>query len=126
MYCPVCFNDTLKIASSGVVKVTFNGKSKSTSQFYYNLLQERPLELSNKFRAVVADYFQWYSTFQNKDFIKTITLTSHDFICTNHCSLSVEYKLSVVDLVLTKENIREIAHSEAKRFNIPLASKLDW
>ena len=126
MYCPVCFNDTLKITSSGVVKVTFNGKSKSTSQFYYNLLQERPSVLLNKFRAVVSDYFQWYATFQNKDSIKTITLTSNDFVCSHRCSLSVEYKLSVIDLVLTKEEITEVVNAEAKRFNIPVASNLHW
>ncbi len=41
MYCPVCFNDTLKIASSGVVKLSFNSKAKSTSQFFYNLAQDK-------------------------------------------------------------------------------------
>lgn len=120
MYCPVCFNDTLKIASSGVVKVTFNGKAKSTSQFYYNLKQEKPIEIYKKYRAVAADYFSWYSTFQNKDLIKNIELTSCDFICSNGCKLSLNNNLSVINLVIPIEEVKQISESEAKRNNIPI------
>jgi hypothetical protein len=120
MYCPVCFNDTLKIASSGVVKVTFNGKSKSTSQFYYNLKQEKPVEIYKKYRAVAADYFSWYSTFQNKDVIKNIELTSCDFICSTGCKLTLNNNLSVINLVIPIEEVKQISESEAKAHNISI------
>ena len=63
MYCPICFNDTLKIASSGVVKMTFNGKAKSTSQFFYDLKHDQDHEIQEKLDKVVADYFAYYSNF---------------------------------------------------------------
>jgi hypothetical protein len=120
MYCPICFNDTLKIASSGVVKVTFNGKAKSTSQFYYNLKQEKPTEIYKKFRDVVIDYFTWYATFQNKDVIKNIELTSHDFLCSTGCKLNINHKLNVIDLVIPKAIFKETLEQEAIRYQIPL------
>ena len=120
MYCPVCFNDTLKVASSGVVKVTFNAKAKSTSQFYYNMKQEKPMEIFKKFRAVVADYFAWYATFQNKDLIKKIELTSNDFICSKGCKLNINHRLNVTDIIIPKEMIVEICESEANRYGIPI------
>lgn len=123
MYCPVCFNDTLKIASSGVVKVTFNGKAKSTSQFYYNMKQEKPTEIYKKFRDVVSEYFSWYATFQNKDIIKEITLTSSDFICSTGCKLNISHRLNVIDLVIPKDIFVEIMESEAQRHEIPLKLK---
>ena len=60
MYCPKCFNDTLKVASSGVVKLTFNGKAKATSQFYYNLAQDKKEEILKKLEDVIVDYFSYY------------------------------------------------------------------
>lgn len=124
MYCPVCFNDTLKIASSGVVKVTFNGKAKSTSQFYYNMKQEKPTDIYKKYREVVVDYFSWYATFQNIDLIKEVLLTSSDFICSNGCKLNINHRVSVIDMVIPKEMFVEITESEAERHNIPLKLNL--
>tara|TARA_Y100000385_G_C13078110_1_gene632456 strand:- start:1582 stop:1959 length:378 start_codon:yes stop_codon:yes gene_type:complete len=124
MYCPVCFNDTLKIASSGVVKVTFNGKAKSTSQFLYNMKTEKPLDIFKKYRGVVADYFSWYATFQNKDMVKEVELTSSDFVCSTGCKLNINHRLSIIDLVIPKEMFKEITESEAQRYEIPLKLKL--
>ena len=57
-FCPVCFNDTLKIASSGVVKLTFNGKAKATSQFFYNLTSETTEEKLKK--AIIKSFLLIY------------------------------------------------------------------
>lgn len=123
MYCPVCFNDTLKVASSGVVKVTFDGKAKSTSQFFYNLKQDKPHELMKKIRDVISEYFGWYATFQNKDPIKKVELTSCDFICSTGCRLNVSHRLNVVGLIITKQDLTQMLESEATRFEIPLKLK---
>ena len=93
MYCPICFNDTLKIASSGVVKMTFNGKAKSTSQFFYDLKHDQEKDVLLKLDKVIADYFIYYSSFQNQDPIETVEATSIDFKCLNKCVL-----VSVSDL----------------------------
>jgi hypothetical protein len=123
MYCPICFNDTLKVASSGVVKVTFDGKAKSTSQFLYNLKQDKPQELLNKIRFVISEYFEWYATFQNKDPIKKVEMTSCDFQCSTGCKLTISHRLNIIDLIVSKEDIFDMLSSEGIRFDIPLKLK---
>ena len=123
MYCPVCFNDTLKIASSGVVKLTFNGKSKATSQFYYNIKQDKTHELLDKLEAVVKDYFLYYSNFQNKDTIKTIEAFSHDFKCSNGCSLTVNNRMNVIDILFNKADLMKILEKMGERFDLSLDIK---
>ena len=123
MYCPVCFNDTLKVASSGVVKVTFDGKAKATSQFFYNLKQDKPQELMKKIRNVISEYFEWYATFQNIDAIKKVEMTSCDFICSTGCKLNVSHRLNIVGLIITKEDLTDMLESEATRNKIPLKLK---
>ena len=123
MYCPICFNDTLKVASSGVVKVTFNGKAKATSQFFYNLKQDKPQELLKKVRAVISEYFEWYATFQNKDPLKKIEMTSCDFLCSTGCKLNITHRLNIIGLIISKQDIIDMLESEATRFNIPLKLK---
>ena len=118
MYCPVCFNDTLKIASSGVVKLTFNGKSKSTSQFFYDLKSDREADLQEKLEKVIADYFAYYSNFQNQDTIDTIEATSIDFVCSNGCVIGVNNRLNVVGLVITKEMIKVAAEKVGAKYKI--------
>lgn len=123
MYCPICFNDTLKVASSGVVKVTFDGKSKSTSQFFYNLKQDKPQELTSKIRHVITEYFSWYATFQNQDPIKNIEMTSCDFLCSTGCKLNINHRLNIIGLIITKQDLIQMVETEASQFNIALHLK---
>jgi hypothetical protein len=118
MYCPVCFADTLKPASSGVVKCTFNKKSKNTSQFYYNTGQDRPEDIYKKLRDVIADYFKWYATFQNKDVIKEFEAYSADFVCKKGCKLNVTHRMNVVDILLEKQAIISILQEEGEKYGI--------
>lgn len=118
MYCPVCLNDTLKIASSGVVKFSFNGKSKSTSQFYYNMAQDRDKELLEKIDEVVKDYFVYYSGFQNKETIKKVEATSIDFVCSNKCVLNVNHRVDVIGLLFSKEEIRSALTKMGQKYGV--------
>ena len=124
MYCPICFNDTLKIASSGVVKMTFNGKAKSTSQFFYDLKHDQDHEIQEKLDKVVADYFAYYSNFQNQDPIQTVEATSLDFVCSNKCVINISHKMNVIDLVFTKEMLKDSLHRLSAKYKIPLDLKL--
>ena len=120
MYCPSCLNDTLKIASSGVVKLTFDGKSKSTSLFYYNLKEETQVSLNKKLREKVAEYFQYYSNFQNKTQIKEAFIFSSDFKCANGCSISLQQKFNVINLVIKAEDYFDILEEEADKYEIDI------
>lgn len=120
MYCPVCLNDTLKIASSGVVKMTFDGKAKSTTQFYYNIKEETPITLNKKLRTIIAEYFKYYSQFQNKTIIKEIFAFSSDFKCANGCAMSLEKKFNILGLVIEKQDFLSILEEEAENYDISL------
>lgn len=120
MYCPVCLNDTLKIASSGVVKMTFDGKAKSTTQFYYNIKEETSITLNKKLRSIIADYFEYYSQFQNKTIIKEIFAFSSDFKCAQGCAMSLEKKFNILGLVIEKEDFLSILEEEAENYDISL------
>ncbi len=120
MYCPVCFNDTLKIASSGVVKFAFNGKSKSTSQFFYNLTQDTDSDLLNKIDHVVQDYFEYYSNFQNKTPITEVLAYSIDFVCENGCVVDLSKKLNVVGLLFSQEELNNSVLKFGEKYNIPV------
>ena len=123
MYCPGCFNDTLKLLSSGVVKITFNGKSKSTSQFFYDLKNEKPGQIQRKLKTALDDYFSWYATLQNQDPIKQIRLFSSDFQCQNKCKIGASTQVSVVDLVISKKAVLEALKEAAEKHGIKLDSR---
>ncbi len=124
MYCPVCFNDTLKIASSGVVKFAFNGKAKSTSQFYYNLSQDKDQDILDKIDGVIKDYFVYYSGFQNKDPIQQVDAFSIDFKCKKGCVISVNNKVNVVGLLFSKSELETSLVKMGQKYQIPLDLKL--
>ncbi|MFT6632991.1 MAG: hypothetical protein ACJAS4_002959 [Bacteriovoracaceae bacterium] len=124
MYCPVCFNDTLKIASSGVVKLSFNSKAKATSQFYYNLAQDKNEDLIEKLYAVIKDYFVYYSGFQNKDPIEFVDAYSIDFKCSNKCVIDINHKVNVVGLLFSQNELKENLQKLAIKYDIPIDPKL--
>jgi hypothetical protein len=106
MYCPVCLNPTLKVAHRGVVKVSFNGKGKPTSQFIFNLQSDSKSQLLGSFEKVLDEYFSWYSTFTNQSTIRSIDLTSCDFVCSEGCKLTLNHMISVVDILFSKSDYK--------------------
>ncbi|MGE3610482.1 MAG: hypothetical protein AB7I27_12910 [Bacteriovoracaceae bacterium] len=119
MYCPICFQNTLKIRSNGVVKLSFNGKSRNTSLFTYNLQKDSNQQLEAKLREKVVDFFSFYAEFNNKSPIKNFEAYSSDFMCTNSCKIDyVNTKFSVVGILYTIELARAILQDEGKKFGI--------
>lgn len=121
MYCPVCFQNTMKIRSSGVVKLSFNGKSRNTSLFTYNLQKETQEQLEAKLREKIVDFFSFYSEFANKTPIKVFEAYSADFVCTNSCKLDImNTKVSVVGIMYPQQKVRSILNEEGKKFGIEI------
>lgn len=126
MYCPVCFQNTMKIRSNGVIKLAFNGKSRNTSLFTYNLQKETQEQLLAKLREKVVDFFSFYSEFNNKTPIKTFEAYSADFLCSSGCKIDVmSTKVSVVGLIYTKPVVKELLIEEGKKFGLEIDVKLD-
>ena len=121
MYCPVCFQNTMKIRSSGVVKLSFNGKSRNTSLFTYNLQKETQEQLDAKLREKIVDFFSFYSEFANKTPIKVFEAYSADFVCTNNCKLDImNTKVSVVGIMYPQQKVRSMLSEEGKKFGIEI------
>lgn len=119
MYCPVCFQDTLKVKSNGVIKLAFNGKSRNNSLFTYNIQKETNEQLVAKLREKIVDFFSFYSEFNNKLPIKTFEAYSSDFLCTNGCKIDmVNTKLSVVGVIYKVSEVKALLNEEGKKFSI--------
>jgi hypothetical protein len=126
MYCPNCFKDTMKIRSSGVIKLAFNGKARNTSLFTYNLQKESHEQLLTKLREKVVDFFSFYSEFNNKTPIKTFEVYSGDFQCTSNCRIDmVNTKISVVNLVYNQAEVKKILDEEGKKFGLVIEAKIE-
>ena len=119
MYCPVCFQDTLKVKSNGVIKLAFNGKSRNNSLFTYNIQKETNEQLVAKLREKIVDFFSFYSEFNNKLPIKNFEAYSSDFLCTNGCKIDmVNTKLSVVGVIYKVSEVKALLNEEGKKFSI--------
>ena len=121
MYCPVCFQNTMKIRSNGVVKLAFNGKSRATSLFTYNLQKETDEQLEAKLREKIVDFFVFYKDLSNKSPIKNFEAYSADFICTNSCKIDMmSTKVSVVGVIYPVMKVRAMLNEEGKKFGIEI------
>ena len=126
MYCPVCFQNTMKIRSSGVIKLSFNGKSRNTSLYTYNLQKETQEQLESKLREKIVDFFSFYAEFNNKTPIKNFELYSADFMCTNTCKIDVmNTKVSVVGIVYPRPLVKAMLMEEGKNFGIDIEINLN-
>ncbi len=121
MYCPVCFQDTLKIRSSGVIKLSFNGKSKNTSLFSYNLQKETQEQLEGKLREKIREFFGFYSELNNRTPIKHFEAYSSDYTCIDGCSISITTRVSVIEVILPLKRIEIILTEEGSKFGIAIA-----
>jgi hypothetical protein len=127
MYCPVCLQNTLKIRSSGVIKLTFNGKSRNTSLFTFNVLKESSDDLRKKLREKVVDFMGWYAEFNNKTPIKHFEVFSSDFSCDRGCKIDLlQTKLSVVGLIYTPTEVRTVLEQEAAKFGVEVQLPSDF
>jgi hypothetical protein len=125
MYCPVCLNDSLAMLQRGVVKMCFDGKHKDNSHFLFNILKDTPKQLQARLREKIADYFEFYSGFQNKATIKKFELFTSDFQCKRGCKLDIsKHQFSVIGLIFDAQDVERILHEEAEKFKVPIDVEL--
>ena len=104
--------------------MTFDGKSKSTSQFFFNLKEDSETKTSEKLQHAIDDYFEYYSDFQNKEIIKEVEAYSLDFRCSNKCAITSSNKLSVVNLVFHAKTLAMCIEASSKKFDIEVHPRL--
>ena len=121
MYCPVCFQNTLKIRSSGVIKLSFNGKSRNTSLFTYNLQKESQEQLEAKLTEKIVDFFSFYSEFANRTPIKHFEAYSGDFVCMNNCKIDmIKTKVSVIGIIYPVATVKQFLKDEGNKWAIEI------
>jgi hypothetical protein len=122
MYCPVCFQNTLKLRSNGVVKMSFNGKSRNNSLFTYNLNKDKEAELLQRLREKVVEFMLWYNSFQNKPPVKSVEIFSSDCQCSNNCKIDlVNTRVSLIGVMYTFKELQTIMQEEGARHGIEVA-----
>jgi predicted RNA-binding protein with PIN domain len=119
----MCFQNTLKIRSNGVIKLSFNGKARATSLFTYNLQKDTHEQLLGKLREKIVDFLSFYSEFNNKTPIKVFEAYSSDFTCSNGCKNDLHSKFSIVGLVYTANEVKAMLEEEGKKFGIEINVK---
>lgn len=126
MHCPVCFQNTLKIRSNGVVKLAFNGKSRNNSLYTYNLQKETHEQLLAKLQQKIVDWMTFYSEFVNKDPIKYFEAYSADFVCTSSCKIDMlNTKVSVINVIYSAQEVKKLLTEEGKKFGIDVQLTLN-
>ncbi|MEK6624718.1 MAG: hypothetical protein AABY86_07110 [Bdellovibrionota bacterium] len=120
-YCPTCLNDTLSINSRGMIEIVVNGKKMDAGHFIYNLGKDSPDEVFSTFRKKLEDFFSWYGQFQNKLPIKSVEIVSGDFTCDKKCHLDLNYKASVVDLIIPRPVVDKALKELAEKYDLVLA-----
>lgn len=104
--------------------MTFNGKYKATSQFFFNLKEDGELKVADKLRKTIEEYFEYYSQFQNITPIKEVEAYSIDFKCSNRCAIKVSNKMTVINLIFSLKTLQIELESAAKKFQIELDPRL--
>lgn len=117
MYCPVCFNDTLKLKSSGVIQLIINGKQMDAGRFLYSTGEQRS-EMVNQARRKIEDFFKWYSNFKNQEPIQKVQMLCGDITCDSGCRIPLGIKVSVVGILFTTEEVRQTLDQMAKKYNM--------
>lgn len=109
----------MKVKSNGVIKLAFNGKSKNSSLYTYNLQKETQEQLLAKLKEKVVDFFSFYSEFNNKSPIKNFEAYSADFLCTNNCKMDmINTKVSIVGVIYTVGEVKKLLQDEGDKFGI--------
>jgi hypothetical protein len=118
--CPKCFNDTLNLAIHGTVDVLVNNKKLSTGRLLYNLEKDSAERFEEELLKKLEEHFEWYGRFQNKGPIKSIEVCSANFACQNKCKIDLNYRFTVIDLLIKEERFNEIINNLAKKYSIPM------
>lgn len=125
-YCPVCLNESLALKSRGIVRFEINGKHLPNSVFVYNLETERLSEVLLNLEKKVEDFIKWYSSLNNRQPIESFVLYSTDFACSNKCFLNPNSRLSIVDILFTKDEVMEVLTKICNKYDIPMEQNISF
>lgn len=120
MYCPKCLNNTMSLASRGVVNISVNGMQRDTGRFLFNTSKESKEEIAKNFEKKLEEFFAWYSEFKNPEPIKYVQLTSSDYVCESGCHIALTTKMSVVNILVPASRLNTILNNLGKKYNMKI------
>lgn len=119
-YCPVCFNTSLELKTSGKVYLNFDGKKKESSVFLYNLDNDIIEDIQERLVTKLTDFFKWYGGFDHKLPIEKVEAISPDFRCTEGCSLDPNFQPSVVGILFDQKYFETTVANIAEEYGVEL------
>lgn len=118
MYCPKCLNNTLRVSSRGVVHLVINGKKMDSGRFLFNFQDMTKKEILEAFTQKLDSFFEWYSTFKNKEPISEVELFTNDINCVDGCKIPIGHNVSAIDLLIEKKTLHSLLEEHSKKFNL--------
>lgn len=76
-------------------------------RFLYNLNDHRKDQIVRDLESKLDEFFKWYSNFQNKEPISRVSLSSADFICEEGCSIGLNTRFSIIDILIPRKTVIE-------------------
>jgi len=125
MYCPKCLGDSLYLREHGVINLIINNKQMDAGRFLYNLSDQSGEELKMALSQKVEEFFKWYSNFKNREAIEIIELCTSDVFCENKCSIPLNHRLSVIDVLISRQQLAELCEDIGQKYNMSIKIKID-
>lgn len=104
-----------------MIEIIINGKKMDAGHFIYNLSKDSKDDILNAFKDKLEEFFAWYGGFQNKLPIKMVEIVSGDFTCERKCHLDLNYKASVVDLIIPRAVVDQVLKELAEDYDLKLS-----
>lgn len=97
-----------------------NGKQRDAGRFLFNHDSSHDDEMLDDFTKKLDDFFEWYSSFQNREPIKSVQLCSSDWICSNDCKFLVTNKFSVIDILISFKSMKNLLVECGTKYGIEI------
>ena len=123
MYCPVCFNDSMILNKKGIIHIVINKKQMDNGRFLYDISNGDEKDSKEKLKQKIEEFFKWYTKFLNKESIQYLELASSSFSCVKGCRLDASFRLSVVDVFISKKEIIDIVRELAPKYELNVEIK---
>ena len=117
LYCPKCLNSTISIKSKGVAFFLVNGKQQDSSRILYNIDKD-PEIFHDDFYKALENFMKWYLNFKNRSPITKFSMYTNRFSCDSGCSFSGNTRFSVVNILISSDDIIKFINMAGKKYGI--------
>lgn len=118
IYCPKCLDTSINLELSGVVHFIINGRHQETSQLLFSVDDFDQEKFAKEFRVKISEFMVWYSQFKNREVISSIQVFTNNYRCNNGCAFSANLKFSVVEVLLSANQIVNIVRECGREYGI--------